>query len=62
MNWHDMSDLARQMWVAWLMIVFLVIGFYAFRPNNKRYFEDCSQIPFKSDAAIGEHGELLDHD
>ena len=57
MNEHGISDLARQMWVAWLMLVFLAIAFYALRPKNKRHFEDCSQIPFKSDAE-----ELLDHD
>ena len=62
MSWHEISDLARQMWVAWLMLIFLAIAFYAFRPKNKRHFEDCSKIPFKPDAAFKKNGELLDHD
>ena len=75
MNWQDLSDLARHMWPAWLMIVFLGIAFYAFRPKNKRMFEDCSRIPFKTDDDVDfqgavklkaatnvKSGEFLDHD
>ena len=63
MSWQEISELARQMWVAWLMLVFLAIALYAFRPKNKRHFEDCSQIPFKADPSMDSNtGELLDHD
>jgi cytochrome c oxidase cbb3-type subunit IV len=63
MSWLEVSDLARQMWVAWLMLVFLGIVFYAFRPRNKRHFEECSNIPFKTEVTRDSRtGELLDHD
>jgi cytochrome c oxidase cbb3-type subunit 4 len=69
MTWQDISDLAKHMWPAWLMVVFLGIAFYAFRPKNKQLFEDCSRIPFRSDDdvelkhAIGvKSGEFLDND
>jgi cytochrome c oxidase cbb3-type subunit IV len=42
-------DLARQLWVLWLMLAFLAIAFWAFRPANKRRFERDAQIPLKDD-------------
>ncbi len=42
-------DLARQLWGLWLMLAFLAIGFWAFRPGNKRRFERDAQIPLKDD-------------
>jgi len=50
MTMLELSDLARHFWVAWLMLVFVAIGFYAFRPKNRRHFEDCANIPFKTDS------------
>jgi cytochrome c oxidase cbb3-type subunit 4 len=50
MTWLAFSDLARHFWVAWLMVVFVAISFYAFRPKNRRYFEDCAKIPFTTDS------------
>lgn len=49
MNWIDIAVLARQVWVAWLTLIFLGITFYAFRPKNRKYFEDCAEIPFLND-------------
>ncbi len=46
MSWIDLALLARQVWVAWLMLVFLGIAFYAFRPKNREHFEHCAEIPF----------------
>ncbi|HVZ02235.1 MAG TPA: cbb3-type cytochrome c oxidase subunit 3 [Dongiaceae bacterium] len=45
----ELSNLARQFWVAWLMLVFVAIAFYAYRPRNRRHFDDCAKIPFTTD-------------
>jgi cytochrome c oxidase cbb3-type subunit 4 len=49
MSWLDVAALARQVWVAWLTLIFLGIAFYAFRPKNRKYFEECAEIPFLND-------------
>lgn len=40
---------ARSLWVVWLMLIFLGIVFWAFRPRNKRRFESHGMIPFRED-------------
>jgi cbb3-type cytochrome oxidase subunit 3 len=32
-----------------MMLIFVGIAFYAFRPKNRRHFAECAQIPFKND-------------
>jgi cytochrome c oxidase cbb3-type subunit 4 len=49
MSWIEIAQVARQFWVAWLMLVFLAIAFYAFRPKNREYFRECAKIPFTTD-------------
>ena len=49
MTWIEIAQLARQVWVAWLMLIFLAIAFYAFRPKNREHFRDCAEIPFTTD-------------
>lgn len=45
-----LSDLARSWWGAWLMVLFLGIVWWAFRPGNRARFEACGDIPLKDDA------------
>jgi cytochrome c oxidase cbb3-type subunit 4 len=48
----DLSDIvswARQAWVVWLLILFVGIVFWAFRPKNKDRFEDHGKIPFRDE-------------
>ena len=52
MSWIDVAQLARQFWVAWLMLVFGAIFFYAFRPKNRDYFKHCAEIPFGDDEPV----------
>lgn len=40
---------AKSLWVVWLMLIFLGIVFWAFRPKNKRRFESYGEIPFRED-------------
>lgn len=49
MEWHGIAEFVRSLWTVWLSLVFLAIGFYAFRPRNKRHFEECAQIPFRAE-------------
>ncbi|MGD9512366.1 MAG: cbb3-type cytochrome oxidase subunit 3 [Geminicoccaceae bacterium] len=39
----------RSLWVVWLMLIFLGIVFWAYRPKNKRRFESDGMIPFRED-------------
>lgn len=49
MSWFELSQVAKQLWAAWLMLIFLGIAFYAFRPKNRQHFTDCAQIPFRAE-------------
>lgn len=49
MSWLEIAEIARSLWTVWLVLLFVAIGFYAFRPRNKRRFEDCAQIPFRAE-------------
>ncbi|MGF1561079.1 MAG: cbb3-type cytochrome oxidase subunit 3 [Geminicoccaceae bacterium] len=49
MDLATISELARQLWVVWLMIIFLGIVAYAYWPRNKKKFEDAARIPFDDD-------------
>ena len=47
MSWTEIEEFARSAWVVWLMLLFGVVIFWAFRPGNKKRFEDDANIPFK---------------
>ena len=50
MDWLNLSHMARPLWIVWMVVLFAAVLFYALRPRNKRTFEDCAQIPFRSDS------------
>jgi len=37
------------LWLVWLIILFVGIVFWAYRPKNKKRFEEAARIPFKDD-------------
>ncbi len=39
----------KSLWVVWLMLIFLGIVFWVFRPKNKRRLESYGQIPLRDD-------------
>ncbi len=39
----------RPLWVVMVMIVFLGITYWAYRPKNKGRFESDGEIPFRDD-------------
>lgn len=50
MDWQQILEVVRSLWVVWLMILFIGIVFWAYRPKNKKRFEEHGRIPFKDDA------------
>ncbi len=55
----DLTELyaaARSMWVVWLMILFVGIIWWVYRPKNRRRFEDAATIPLREDDG-GMHGK-----
>ena len=49
MDLIEISEMAKSGWVVWLMILFVGIVFWAFRPKNKQRFEEDAKIIFKED-------------
>ena len=47
MDWMSILEVARSLWVVWLMIIFVGIVFWAYRPKNKQRFENDAMIIFK---------------
>jgi cytochrome c oxidase cbb3-type subunit 4 len=45
----QLSDFFRQFWGLWLMLLFLGIVWWAYRPRNKDRFQDDAMIPFRDD-------------
>jgi cytochrome c oxidase cbb3-type subunit 4 len=39
----------RPYWVVWLIILFAAVVFFAYRPKNKKRFEDAARIPLRDD-------------
>ena len=55
MDWLTMSHMARPLWIVWMVVLFLAAFVYALRPRNKRMFDDCAQIPFRTDSENKSH-------
>jgi len=53
MDIMTITELARSLWVLWLMGLFIGIAFWAYRPKNKKRFEDDAMIIFKDDKKNG---------
>ncbi len=49
MSWDAFFETVNSLWVVWLMLIFLGIVFWAFRPKNKARFEADAHIPFRDE-------------
>ena len=49
MTLEAISEFFRSMWGVWLMVLFLGIVFWAFRPKNKARFDSYADIPLRDD-------------
>nr|WP_254430982.1 cbb3-type cytochrome c oxidase subunit 3 [Magnetospirillum sp. LM-5] len=45
----QISEFLRSIWGLWLMVLFLGIVIYAFRPKNKDRLESYGDIPLRDD-------------
>ncbi len=39
----------RSLWLVWLVVLFAVVVWWAYRPKNKDRFEEDARIPFKDE-------------
>ena len=46
MDLSAIAEKAGSVWLVWLMVLFIGIVFWAFRPRNRRRFERDGEIPF----------------
>lgn len=46
---QELAHWARQLWVVWLMLLFLGIVAWAFWPSRKRDLESKGRIPLEDD-------------
>ncbi len=49
MSLPDLLHWARSLWPLWLMLIFFGIVFHAYRPKNRRRFEDLANLPLRDD-------------
>ncbi len=49
MDLADVFHWARQLWILWLMLLFAAVLWWAYRPKNRKRFEEDARIPFKDD-------------
>lgn len=57
MDITTISEIAGASWVLWLILLFAFIIFWAFRPKNKKRFEEDAKMIFKDDENGGvSHG------
>lgn len=52
---QETATFLRQFWGLWLMILFVGIAFFAFRPRNKARFDEASTVIFREDDDDKEH-------
>ena len=58
----QISDFLRQFWGLWLMLLFLAVVWWAFRPRNKDRFREDAMIPFRDDDDDAASGQGSDDD
>ncbi len=49
MDLTQIWEMLRPLWLVWLMILFAGVIFWAYRPRNKKRFEEDGMIPFKEE-------------
>ncbi len=52
----DLWDTLRAWWVVWLIILFAVVVWWAYRPKNKKKWDEAANIPFEDDDGAPKNG------
>ena len=50
MDFAQIAEIARSLWLVWLIILFGAVVWWAYRPKNRKRFEQDAKIPFKDDS------------
>ena len=53
MDLASITEIARSLWVVWLVVLFVALVFWAYRPKNKKRFEEDGNIIFRDDDKNG---------
>lgn len=61
MTMDAVVDFMRSIWGLWLMMLFLGIVVWAYRPKNKQAFEEAAEIPLNDDLPENDKGKGVDH-
>lgn len=56
MESYGIVEWLRSLWLIWLVLLFALIVWWAYRPKNKTRFEDDAQIPFRDEGRGKEDG------
>lgn len=49
MDLETISKTAQSLWIVWLVLLFVGVVWWAYRPKNRKKFQDAANIPFKED-------------
>lgn len=49
MNLDELYEFARSFWIVWLMVLFVGIVWWVYRPKNRKGFEEAARIPLEDD-------------
>ena len=53
MTLEELYPIVKQIWVVWLLLLFLGIALWAFWPSRKERFERDAEIPFNEERGHG---------
>jgi cytochrome c oxidase cbb3-type subunit IV len=49
MDFSAIMETLGSLWVLWLFVLLIVVVWWAYRPKNKKRFEEDASIPFKDE-------------
>jgi cytochrome c oxidase cbb3-type subunit IV len=49
MEGNGVMEWVRSLWLLWLIVLFGLVVWWAYRPKNKKRFEEDARIPFKDE-------------
>ncbi|MDP1752051.1 MAG: cbb3-type cytochrome c oxidase subunit 3 [Reyranella sp.] len=49
MNFETVNELLTSIWTVWAVLIFAGIAFWAWRPANRKRFEEDAQIPLNDE-------------
>jgi cytochrome c oxidase cbb3-type subunit IV len=51
-DFSEVMQTLRSLWLVWLVVLFAGIVWWAYRPKNKKRFEEDARIPFKDEDGV----------